>query len=171
MANLQATLRGQSFGECSPKECLNRSNALLYSSTSADKFVTLFYGLLDIKNHKLTYSNAGHDNPFLLTSNNSAKRLKTGGIVLGIMDKFPFEEEVVELQTGDLIAIYSDGIAEAMNGKDDMFGEERIFELLQYNRAESSEKIIDLIIESVKNFAGTTPQFDDITLVIIKKNS
>ncbi|MBA4311384.1 MAG: hypothetical protein C0417_02025 [Chlorobiaceae bacterium] len=171
MANLQATLRGQSFGECSPKECLSRSNTLLYRSTSADKFVTLFYGLLDIKNHKLTYSNAGHDNPFLLTSGNSTKRLKIGGIVLGIMEKFPFEEEVAELKSGDLIAIYSDGIAEAMNGKDEMFGEDRIFELLQSNRSESAEKIIDLIIEGVKKFAGATPQSDDITLVIIKRIS
>lgn len=171
MANLQATLRGQSFGECSPKMCMSRSNTLLYRSTSSDKFVTLFYGLIDTEKHKLIYSNAGHDNPFLIKNKNEIKRLKTGGIVLGIMDNFLFEEDEINLDLGDVLAIYSDGIAEAMNGKDEMFGEDRIEEILLQRCNESADKIIEFVIEAVKKFTGTTPQSDDITLVVIKRNS
>jgi sigma-B regulation protein RsbU (phosphoserine phosphatase) len=169
MANLQATLRGQSFGECSPRNCLERSNSLLYHSTSPDKFVTLFYSHLDTKKHRLTYSNAGHDNPFLLTSE-KITRLKKGGIVLSIMDKFPYEEEMLELSRGDVLVIYTDGIAEAMNSKGEMFGEQRLSEILQANRQEASTKIIDTVFDAVKKFAGAAPQSDDITMVVVKRN-
>jgi len=169
MANLQATLRGQSSGECSAKECLSRSNTLLYRSTSSDKFVTLFYGVLDTVNHRLIYSNAGHDNPFVFNSDGEFKRLKTGGIVLGIMEKFPFEEETIEIKFGDVLVVYSDGIAEAMNGKDDMFGEERLAEVLKNILMESAEQIIDAVIGSVKKFTGSTPQSDDVTIVVVKR--
>ena len=169
MANLQATLRGQSFGKCSPKDCLSRSNTLLYRSTSPDKFVTFFYCHLDIKKHQLTYSNAGHDNPFLLTHTKKIKRLKKGGIVLGVLDKYPYEEESIIFQKGDILVIYTDGIAEAMNSKGEMFGEDRISALLRKNQNTASEKIIDNIFEAVKKFAGTAPQSDDITMVVVKR--
>ncbi len=169
MANLQATLRGQSFGQCSPKDCLERSNSLLFHSTSADKFVTLFYSHLDTKKHQLTYSNAGHDNPFLLTSG-KITRLKKGGIVLSIMDKFPYEEEMLDFSRGDVLVIYTDGIAEAMNSKGEMFGVQRLSEILQENQQESSTKIIDIVFDAVKKFAGAAPQSDDITMVVVKRN-
>jgi serine phosphatase RsbU (regulator of sigma subunit)/CRP-like cAMP-binding protein len=169
MANLQATLRGQSFGKCSPKDCLSRSNSLLYRSTSPDKFVTIFYCHLDTKKHQLTYSNAGHDNPFLLTHTKKIRRLKKGGIVLGVLDKYPYEEESIKLQRGEILVIYTDGIAEAMNSKGDMFGEDRISALLKGNQNTASEKIIDVIFEAVKKFAGSAPQSDDITMVVVKR--
>ncbi|MBI5021453.1 MAG: SpoIIE family protein phosphatase [Ignavibacteriales bacterium] len=170
MANLQATLRGQSFGECSPKKCLNRSNSLLYRSTSSDKFVTLFYSMLDTDQNRLVYSNAGHENPILLRSKDKTIRLNKGGVVLGIMDNFPYEEEEVEIQHGDFLTIYSDGISEAMNSKDEMFGEERLEKILSAYKNEPAEKIIESVVDAVKKFAGGRAQSDDITILIIKRN-
>jgi hypothetical protein len=80
MANLQATLRGQTLATGSPKTCLDRSNQLLFQSTSPEKFATLFYAILDTQNHQIHYSNAGQDNPYLCSSRSETKRLKSGGI-------------------------------------------------------------------------------------------
>lgn len=171
MANLQATLRGQTFRDCSPSDCLIRSNKLLFRSTSSDKFVTVVYGLLDTSQHTFRYSNAGHDNPFLISADKSIMRLRAGGIVLGIMDGFSFEEETFEIKPGDFIVIYSDGITEAMNTKEDMFGEDRLAAILTEHSYNSAQQIIDAVLDAVRKFAGNAPQSDDMTIVVVKRNS
>lgn len=169
MANLQATLRGQSFLSSSPKDCLARSNKLLYHSTSAEKFATLFYANLDTKNHFLSYSNAGHDFPFLLSGTDTLHRLKSGGIMLGAFEDFSFEEETVPLKPGDLLVISSDGISEAMNSDLEQFGEERLQVIIANHRSASPNEIIDKIITAVKAHAGSHPQSDDMTLIVLKR--
>jgi len=169
MANLQATLRGQSFLTSSPKECLARSNKLLYHSTSAEKFATLFYANLDTTNHSLSYSNAGHDFPFLFSGGDALHRLKSGGIMLGAFEDFSFEEETVSLKPGDLLVISSDGISEAMNSDLEQFGEERLQAIIKNHRSASPKEIIDNIITAVKLHAGSHPQSDDMTLIVVKR--
>lgn len=90
MANLRATLRGQTLLSVSPKQCLARSNRLLFQSTSAEKFATLFYGILDAKNHRLSYSNAGQDHPIVLRANGDLICLDKGGIPLAMMEEFTY---------------------------------------------------------------------------------
>jgi sigma-B regulation protein RsbU (phosphoserine phosphatase) len=169
MANLQATLRGQSSSDCSPRDCLSRSNTLLFRSTSSDKFVTLIYGLLDPENNKFKYSNAGHDNPFLIQKNKRIKRLKKGGIVLGIMPECVFEDETVAIQPGDILVLYSDGVIDAQNIKKERFGEERLTDLLQNNRSKSAQDIIDAVVDAVNIFSHNLQQSDDITMVVVKR--
>ena len=169
MANLQATMRGQLLTDCSPKDCISRSNTLLYRSTNSEKFVTFFYSMLDASTHRLSYSNAGHENPILVSTNGKVKRLETGGVVLGIMENYPYEDAVLTLHAGDVVAIYTDGIIEAMNPKNEMFGEERLIEILQESRNLSSEKIIDAVVTAVQKFAALAAQFDDITMVVVKR--
>lgn len=171
MANLQATLRGQTFPGVSPKECVKRSNKLLYESTSDEKFVTLFYGHLDIHRHAFTFTNAGHDHPILLSRSGHIQRLHTGGIVLAIMDAFPFEEEEVPMQPGDILVIYSDGICEAMNERRELFGEDKLIDVLRTHRDCSASMILEAIVAGAKKHAGTYPQSDDMTLVVVKRNS
>lgn len=171
MANLQATLRGQTFPDISPKECVIRSNRLLNQSTSDEKFVTLFYGLLDAKQHLLTFTNAGHDHPMLFSRNQPIQRLRTGGIVLGIMDGFPFEEESVLMEPGDVLVIYSDGICEAMNSARELFEEERLAEVVSKLINCSANAILDGIIAAAKKHAGGYPQSDDMTLIVLKRNA
>ena len=170
MANLQATFRSQTQLSESTGLCLNRSNKLLYHSTDSAKYATFFCGILDSKKHEITFSNAGHNNPILITNSGDIKRLQTVGIVLGFLDDFEFSESKISLAQGDILLIISDGISEAMDENEEEYGEERLEQLITENKNQTSERIADLIIESVNNYAGALPQSDDITLVVIKKN-
>jgi serine phosphatase RsbU (regulator of sigma subunit) len=171
MANLQATLRGQTMLDISPSICVQRSNRLLFQSTSSDKFVTLFVGILDPVAHALTYTNAGHESPFLLRANGELSRLTTGGVVLSILEDFAYQEETVPLAPGDLLVIYSDGVTEAINPDERAFGEELLRTVLTDSRHEPSTVIIERIIASVNSHAGSAPQMDDMTIVVIKRTA
>lgn len=169
MANVQATLRDQAKADGTAAACVRRSNALLFQSTGTEKFVTLFYTVLDTDAGMLTYSNAGHERPFLMTREGSSRRLDAGGIVLGILEDFPYEEESVAMGHGDVFVVFSDGISEAVNGKDEQFGEQRIEKVLLEHRHGTALEIRDRLIAAVRAHAGGAPQADDITLVVIKR--
>ena len=171
MANLQATLRGQTLVNSSVKDCIARSNRLLYESTSDEKFATLFYGILDTSQHKLCYCNAGHDNPYLISDGKEPVRLKTGGVVLSIMESFPYEEDVISLNEGDLLVVASDGITEAMNASQDQFGDEKLGELLCAHRSLPPAELIDTVVAAVKAHAGNWPQSDDMTLLVVRRTN
>ena len=169
MANLQATLRGQINICSSPGECLARSNTLLFRSTDVDKFATLFCGVLDYRNHRLTCSNAGHNYPFLFTEAGEPMRLSVGGIILGCLEEFSYKEASYPLGPGDILLIFSDGISESTNADDEEFGEERIARILAANREAPAASIIDAIVREVREFSGDTTQRDDMTLLVIKR--
>ena len=171
MANTQATLRGQTFINPSAHECMERSNKLLFDSTSPDKFVTMFYSVLDISSHQLSYSNAGHDIPYLLSPAGPLKRLNVGGVPLSMLEQFPFQEETIAMQPGDLLVICSDGIPEAMDVNQVQFTDERLSLLLDTLRAASAVDVIDGIVAAVRKHAGTAPQADDMTVVVVKRKS
>jgi sigma-B regulation protein RsbU (phosphoserine phosphatase) len=169
MANLQATLRGQTLTTGSPKTCLERSNQLLYQSTSPEKFATLFYAILDLKNHQIHYSNAGHDNPYLSSGNAETKRLKIGGVPLGMLPDFTYEQESVPLEGDSILVAYSDGVTEAMNAAEEMFGEERIAAVIDQHKHAPASEVIDHLVSAVKSFAAGHPQSDDITVVVMRR--
>ncbi len=171
MSNTQATIRSQTLANPVPSDCITKANTLLYRTTSAEKFVTLFYGILDSTTHEFVYCNAGHDNPFVLNSSPTPKRLGVGGTVLGILDPFDFPQDTVKLSTGDAIIIYSDGITESMNDTDELFGEQRIQEVLEKHKNDTAQKIVDELIAAAKNYAGRQPQADDMTVVVVKRTS
>ena len=171
MANLQATLRGQTLCSTSCKDCLQRSNKLLFQSTDIQKFATLFYGILNTRKNELCYSNAGHDYPFLLSRDKEPRRLETGGTVLGFLENFIFKEQVIPFSPGDLLLLYSDGITEAMNADEEEFGENRLVEVTLKHRDELASTLIEKIIAAVKLHTGDAPQMDDITLVVIKRET
>lgn len=169
MANLQATLRGQTTATTAPKACLERSNQLLFQSTSPEKFATLFYAILNPRDHQLSYANAGHENPYLCCGRSETKRLKTGGIPLGMLPEFLFEQESVPLDEDSLIVAFSDGISEAMNAQEEQFGEERIAAVIDQHRNAPVSEIIDHLVAAVKNHAAGHPQSDDITVVVVRR--
>ena len=171
MANLQATLRGQMISEATPKVWIRRSNRLLHESTTPDKFVTLFFGCLDRELGTICYCNAGHDHPFFISSSDDVKRLKTGGIILSVMNDYPYEEETITMHPGGLLVAYSDGVTEAMNAKKQQFQEKRLMNVILKHRNLSATEIIDAILEAVKKHILSHPQFDDITVVVIKRLS
>jgi sigma-B regulation protein RsbU (phosphoserine phosphatase) len=169
MANLQATLRGQTSATVDPKACLERSNQLLFQSTSPEKFATLFYAILDHREHRLSYANAGHENPYLCCGSLGTKRLTTGGIPLGMLPEFAFEQESLALDDDTLLVAVSDGVTEAMNAQEEQFGDERVAEVVSQCKGSSASQIIDHIVTAVKNHVAGTPQSDDITIVVVQR--
>lgn len=169
MANLQASLRIHTHVGTSVGECISRSNKHLFQSTGAEKFATLFYGMLDIEKNTLYYCNAGHEPPFLISSGSEPVRLTEGGTMIGIMESFPFQESSVQFKPGDTLVVYSDGVSEAMNADKEQFGEDRIEELLVNSFGENAKELADTMIKAVRAHAGNAPQFDDITILLIRR--
>jgi sigma-B regulation protein RsbU (phosphoserine phosphatase) len=169
MANLQASVRSQALAGTSLTSCLERANALLFRNTSPEKFATLFFGCIDASGHTLHYCNAGHNHPFLIGNNTGARRLSTGGLALGCFESFPFEENQVELNPGDRLLVFSDGISEAVNNAEEEFGESRLGELAAANPGASAAELIEQILREVVRHAAGRAQHDDQTLVVVKR--
>jgi predicted ATPase/serine phosphatase RsbU (regulator of sigma subunit) len=169
MANLQASLRGQSGAQRSPAECLSRVNRLLHDSTSAEKFATVFYGILDPQTHRFRYCNAGHETPLVIRAAGGCTELSAGGPALGILDSFRFEEGEVDLFPGDLLVMYSDGITEAMSPSHELFGRERLADLLQSGRHLPAAELTSKVVQAVRRHEQGAPQSDDITLVALRR--
>ncbi len=168
MANVQATLRNQTLNHGRAADCVRFSSKLLFQSTIPEKFATLFYCVLDPGRCRVTYSNAGHEPPMLFPAGAQVQRLTTGGVILGIVDDFPFEEETVKFQKGDVMVMFSDGISEAMNENQDQFGVDRLQAVVDQCRNESAAAIHARIIAAVHDHVGHNPQMDDITLLVLK---
>ena len=171
MANLQATIRGQALFSESVCQCVERANRLLFRSTDDHKFATLFYSVLNHESHKFSYCNAGHNPPLHFSSGAEPVELSTGGIMVGVIEDAPFAKDKVWLQPGDLVLIYSDGVTEALDADDEEFGELRLKHLVSAHRRAPAAQIVDQIITAVQEFAGDTPQSDDITIVAIKRDT
>jgi len=170
MANLQATIRGQALVCGSAAGCLRRANALLFRSTDAHKFATLFYGILDTVDHQLSYSNAGHNPPLLFRGRDAEpERLGTGGLILGALEDFPYDEVRVALRPGDLLLLYSDGITEAESSREEEFGEERLAAVVRRNWEVPSLGLVETILGEVQRHAGDCAPMDDMTLVVLRR--
>ncbi|MHB8580805.1 MAG: GAF domain-containing SpoIIE family protein phosphatase [Ignavibacteriaceae bacterium] len=169
MANLQASLRGQTLMDIPCKNCVTFTNNLLFNSTDSNKYATLFYGVLLSSQNKITFCNAGHNEPILIDHDGEVTRLKEGGIVVGILPDMTYVEKTIDFPAESILVVYSDGITEAMDSKEEEFGEERLINLIKENRILSASDLIKLIIETVNNHAGNAEQMDDMTLVVIKR--
>lgn len=170
MANLQATLRGQAFQDTSCHDCVAWCNRLLFRSTPTDKFATLFYSVLDARSHVLTYCNAGHEQPFLFSANGQLKRLTTGGLAVGIMDEFDYQDDIIHFQPGDILVVFSDGVTDIVNEADEPFGEKRLEEFLGQVKDLTAADMIAAVRKDLAEHAGKMPPFDDVTLMVVKRN-
>jgi len=170
MANLQATLRSQVLQGTSCHQCLTNCNRLMYLSTTHDRFATLFYGRLDVRSNVLTYCNAGHERPYHLAHNGENHRLTAGGLAVGILEEFEYDDDIVILQPGDVVVIFSDGVTDMVNSRDEAFGEKGLENILDASKEMSAKELVDLIISEVNKHAGNEPAFDDVTVVVIKKD-
>ncbi|UCH84147.1 MAG: SpoIIE family protein phosphatase [Candidatus Latescibacterota bacterium] len=169
MANTQATLRGQTLVEADVNERIARANKLIYQSTDDEKFVTLFYGILDVARHDISFVNAGHEPAIVVSSEGAIERLETGGMALGVVDDFPYKQETRQLAPGDVLIVYSDGVPDATNISDDAFGIEKLMLLAKEMRNEPTAVIVEKIVGAVNEHAGEAPQMDDVTLVVVKR--
>jgi len=168
MANLQAFLQAISKQNILLPDASNLINDLVSDNTTDGSFITFFWGILNNDTLELEYVNAGH-NPPLLVRNSKIQKLKIGGMILGVMQTVvPYQSEKVQLQKGDAIILFTDGITEAMNLNDEEYTDERLEELATKVGSENSKSIINRIISDVRDFCEGAEQSDDITSLIIK---
>jgi len=169
MANLQASLQALVTSGIEISDMVSRINNLIVQNTGLDKFITFFYGQLDIEKHVFTFCNAGHNPPYMVHPNKKTRELMAGGIVLGMMADMTFETASVLLNPGDRIVMYTDGITEAMNVQEDEYGEDRLKKIIQKFTDFSAQKLMEKIESDVETFSGEASQADDITLVVLKR--
>jgi PAS domain S-box-containing protein len=169
MSNLQAAIRGYTYLDSDITHCIQFTNKLLYYNTSPDKFATFFYGILSHNQHRLQFINAGHDPPLLFSPNKQLKKLTQENLILGFLENFEFKADSLDIKSGQVLVLFSDGITEAMNKHEEEFGEKRLIEIIGNNLDKRAAIIADKIIESVQQYIGSIPQMDDITLLVLKR--
>jgi phosphoserine phosphatase RsbU/P len=152
----------------SPGQMLWLLNRHLFQSTQPEKYATLFLGFYDDIKHRLTYSNAGHLPPVILSRNGSVRRLTTGGTVVGLFQDREYEEETVELYPGDIFIAFSDGMTEPENEFGE-FGESRLIETIAAHRDLPLARITEHAVSAIQDWIGSTEQPDDITLVLARR--
>ena len=168
MASLQATLRSRLGHDMLdlPRQ-LRSVNQLLYRSSEANRYATLFLGVYDDTTRRLTYANCGHNPPVLLREDGSLCRLAPTAPVLGLLEEWECESGELSLANGDLLALFSDGITEAFSDAGEEFGEERLIELLRANRGLEAAALVDAVSRRVTEFSGRH-QEDDMTLLVAR---
>lgn len=169
MALTKTQIKASSSRRRTPGDVLFRANNDLCHENESGMFCTLFYGILDTETGEVTYANAGHNPPYLVPPDGETSQIEiTGGIALGVMDEMPFETSTLTLSKGDSIYLYTDGVNEAMNEKDEEYSYERLETFLNDRKNGSVSETVDASLDSVKVFAGSAPQSDDITVLIVK---
>jgi phosphoserine phosphatase RsbU/P len=153
--------------EVSPGALLALLNHQLYESTPLEKYATLFLGIYNGAERKLTYSNGGHLPPIIMSEDGSVRRLECGGTVVGLFSQRSYEEESVELRRGEIFLAYSDGVTEPENDFGE-FGEQRLIDLLRENRGLPLPRISEIVTAAVDDWIGANEQPDDVTLVLAR---
>jgi sigma-B regulation protein RsbU (phosphoserine phosphatase) len=152
-----------------PSLAITRANKLIYEKSKSSMFITVFYGVLDAQRRSFSYVNAGHNPPVLVRGEPPVVHTLPGqGIALGVIDEVNLTRSELELEKGDLIALYTDGVTEAFNEQEEPFGEERFIEFLKKYHKHELAGIIPALLEKIRTFCGNAPQSDDITLVVMR---
>ena len=164
MMSSRTLLKGSAIGNYEPGDVLKEVNDLLCEGNDAMMFVTLLYAIYDTNTGTLTYANGGHTAPYVRRADGSVIPLPfTGGVAMGVMEDLEYSQDSFQVAPGDTVFFYSDGVSEAMNENGEEFGVDRMAEVLANTPADDPEGVNNAIFDSVRSFAGETPQSDDIT--------
>jgi sigma-B regulation protein RsbU (phosphoserine phosphatase) len=167
MSGLRASLRGQTMaGLHDLAGLMHNVNLLVFEASSANRYATFFYGEYDPATRKLIYVNAGHNAPMILRD--EVIRLDAGGPVVGLLKGAGYEQGECQLEPGDVLVGFTDGISEAMTADDEEWEEERMLAALEACRGRSAAEMIDSVMAAADAFTAGAPQHDDMTLVVVK---
>ena len=170
MAVSRTLIRATGVRGGSPAECIAYSNKLLAAESVDCMFVTVFYGIININTGEINYCNAGHNPPYVLKHDGKVEQLPTmGDCMVGAIDGLPYHEATLQLEKGDALVMYTDGVTEAMNIDYQQFGEERLEETLEDVAMHNCQEMVDAIKSDVAAFAGEAEQSDDITVLTLKR--
>jgi serine phosphatase RsbU (regulator of sigma subunit) len=168
MANLQASLRSQSALAFDQPEALLKSvNHLFYDTTGDNAYASLFYAEYDDATRRLRYANCGHLSGLLLRVDGDVEQLGSTSTLLGLFEEWDCSVREQEVSPGDVLALYTDGITEASNGRGEEFGERCLIEALRQHRQLSCQALLTALVDEVRRFSPQEQQ-DDITAIIAK---
>jgi len=169
MALTKTQIKASSSRRRTPGDVLFRANNDLCHENESGMFCTLFYGIMNMETGEVTYANAGHNPPYIINKSGEPVQIETtGGIALGVMEEMEFESATFTASKGDSIFLYTDGVNEAMNEADEEYSYERLEDYLKENSTGSITDMVNKNLESVKEFAGSAPQSDDITVLALR---
>jgi phosphoserine phosphatase RsbU/P len=166
MSNLQAAVRGVATEALEPSQLSAKVNRGIRGNLAPEKFISLFYGVLDAPGRRLVYSNAGHNAPILVRSDGSHLRLDRGGPVMGVFSDRNYAQGEVRLHSGDRVILFTDGVTEATGPDDEEFEEERLIRLVIENRNLGAQELQKKIFDAVEKFCRGNFR-DDVTLVVV----
>ncbi len=169
MMSSRTLLKGAAVGVEKPSAVLTEVNDLLNETNDAAMFVTVFYCVYDPSTRALTFANGGHNPPLVVHSDGSSEELElTGGLALGAVPGFAYEQASVRLDPGDLVVFFTDGVTEAINVANQEFGLQALQALFRGGALPSAREAAELILQAVQEFAGEAPQFDDLTCMTLR---
>lgn len=171
MANLQAMLHVLSPLKLALAETTGKINDIMYHNTPSDKFISFFWGRIELDSHTFEYCNAGHNPPVYWNAQAEKTELLTeGGMLLGALSTMmPYEQGSIQFSPGDIVLMFTDGVSEAMDANEVEFGEERIAELLAHHHEKTAAQIQQEILREVREFSGNNARYgDDITMLVVK---
>jgi sigma-B regulation protein RsbU (phosphoserine phosphatase) len=169
-AMMQGIFAAQAASSDSPSQTISRVNLALYRRGIESRFVTLMYGAI-APDGRLTYCNAGHNPPLILSRSGSAptmRRLETGGPIVGLFETATFDEETVNLTPGDWLIVFSDGVSEAMSASGDEYGENRIVACVERHKSMEPRDLLEALFADVRDFTRGAAQSDDITAMVLR---
>ena len=168
MAVARTNLRELAVRHTDPGECLAQTNDALCAQNPLELFVTVFYCILDPKTGVLRYANGGHNQPYVRRAAGPIDSLDgAGGLVLGAMTGVKYPTHTAQLLRGDRLVLYTDGVTEAFNPTEELYGAERLVDEVHVHGGGTPTALVERICQSVTNFAGLEPQSDDITLTVL----
>lgn len=170
MAMSRSLVRAAALDGSSPALAMERANRWITRDSESGMFVTLFYGLLSPTSGRFRYTSAGHNPPMVYrVASQSFEELRTPGIALGVLEEITLSESETILNPGDTLVFYTDGVTEAVNERLDAFGTDGLRDVIVQHHAATAEVIVQAITDGVDRFSHGQPPFDDITLVVVKR--
>ncbi len=174
MAICRSVLRAEAARNPSPADVLRKVNRQLYPDIKEDMFISMAYLILDHQRDGVTLARAGHDAPLLYKGHSqTVTPVKSPGMVVGIDSGNVFDRITIDfavpLERDDCLILYTDGVTEALNNDGDEFGLDRMIQSVRASATDGAQTVVKRVIEEVRNFTGSSPQNDDITLIAIRK--
>ncbi len=166
MAMTRSLIRSEAHHHTSPAAVLTEVNGRLLVESPCEMFVTVFYAVLDPVSRSLTYASAGHEPPFLRRASGSVERMACGGLIMGQFEQLSLSDEMLQLESGDTLVAYTDGLTDTVNQQDEDYGRERLADTVKSAPA-CAQDILTYILKDLESFAGPAPQPDDLTLLIL----
>lgn len=169
MVAFRAYFHATVINELAMRVVMSRVNRLVHNTTDGERFITCFYGLIDPEHKRLLYISAGHNPPLLLRGDGPSELLSQGGLPLGIFETSRYSESVVEFRSGDVLVMYTDGVIEARNQREEEFGLKRLEEVVRASRGLRAHEIVKAITIAVDEYSSEVggPE-DDLTISIVK---